>query len=84
MSEVTVSAARAHLSDVVEEARILRRPVYLTRHGHRVAAVVDATELDHLLEAAEDLEDLLAARAARDEEGASVPWEQVKADLGLE
>ncbi|TQK71178.1 MULTISPECIES: type II toxin-antitoxin system Phd/YefM family antitoxin [unclassified Nocardioides] len=87
MSEMTVTEARARLADVVDEARIQHDPVFLTRRGRRIAAVVDADQLDQLLEAAEDLADIRAAAAARaelDEPGAAaIPWEQVKADLGL-
>ena len=86
MSEITVSGARARLADVVDAARVQHEPVYLTRRGHRVAAVIDADDLDRLLDAAEDLADLEAARAAREEMTggeSAIPWEQVKADLGL-
>ena len=49
-----------------------------------MAAVIDSEDLDRLLGAAEDLVDIEAARAARAEaaEG-SIPWDRVKADLGL-
>lgn len=86
MSEITVSDARARLSDVVDAARVKHDPVYLTRRGQRVAAVIDAADLDRLIAAAEDLADLQAAQAAREEMAAgeaAIPWEQVKADLGL-
>lgn len=86
MSEMTVSAARARLADVVDAARVEHNPVYLTRRGHRVAAVIDADDLDRLIAAAEDLADLESAATARAEiaEGqAAIPWELVKADLGL-
>lgn len=86
MNEITVSAARARLADVVDAARVGHDPVYLTRRGQRVAAVIDADDLDRLIAAAEDLADIEAARSARQEitEGAPpIPWEQVKADLGL-
>jgi antitoxin Phd len=87
MSDVTVSDARARLADVVDAARVGHEPVYLTRRGRRVAAVIDAADLDRLIEAAEDLADLEAARAARREMAetgeVAIPWEQVKADLGL-
>lgn len=46
MTEMTVSHARARLADVVDAARVGREPVYLTRRGRRVAAVVDADHLD--------------------------------------
>lgn len=87
MGDITVSEARARLADVVDEARIAHDPVFLTRRGRRVAAVVDADQLERLIEAAEDLADIRAAAEARArmaESGeAPIPWEQVKADLGL-
>lgn len=87
MSEVSLTDARARLADVVDEARVAHDPVFLTRRGRRVAAVIDADDLERLLEAAEDLADITAAAAARAEldspEGEAVPWDQVKADLGL-
>lgn len=85
MNEVTVTDARARLADVVDEARVRHNPVYLTRRGQRVAAVIDADDLDRLIEAAEDLADPEAARLARAEiaDEGTIPWEQVKVDLGL-
>lgn len=86
MSEMTVSDARARLADVVDTARVEHNPVYLTRRGRRVAAVIDAEDLERLIAAVEDLDDVEAAAAARaelDEGETAIPWEQVKADLGL-
>lgn len=85
MTELSVSAARARLADVVDEARVGHDPVYLTRRGQRVAAVIAADDLARLLEAAEDLADIEAARAAREEIEAdgTIPWDEVKSDLGL-
>ncbi|MGX6451213.1 type II toxin-antitoxin system Phd/YefM family antitoxin [Brevibacterium paucivorans] len=86
MTEVTVIDARARLADVVDEARVGHDPIYLTRRGRCVAAIIDADDLDRLIEAAEDLADIEAARVSRAEvevDGA-VPWDEVKADLGFE
>jgi antitoxin Phd len=83
---MTVSDARARLADVVDAARVGHDPVYLTRRGQRVAAVIDADDLDRLIAAAEDLADIEAVRAAHEEiaaGGSTIPWAQVKADLGL-
>ena len=38
---------------------------------------------DPVVEAIEDAEDIDAATAAIEEPGDNIPWEQVKADLGL-
>ncbi|MDR0285914.1 MAG: type II toxin-antitoxin system Phd/YefM family antitoxin [Propionibacteriaceae bacterium] len=83
---MTVSAARSRFADVIEETRLSGRPTYLTRHQRPVAAIIDAEQLDRLIEAAEDLADLQAAQAARIEMAAGaapVPWDEVKRDLGL-
>ena len=76
----------ACLTDVVDAARVGHGPVYLTRRGQQVAAVIDSEDLDRLIAAAEELADIEAARAARAEiaDGEpAIPWEQVKTDLGL-
>jgi prevent-host-death family protein len=84
---LSISEAREQLAAVVDRARTSHRPVFLSRHGRRVAAVIDADDLDRLLELAEDMADIRAAEAARAElreTGATpIPWEEVKADLGL-
>jgi len=37
--EMTVSEARARLSDVLDTARVRHEPVFLTRHGKRVGVI---------------------------------------------
>jgi len=84
---LTLSQARQQLAAIIDRARQEHAPVYLARRGTRVAAVIDADDLDELLELAEDMADIRAAAAARAEMQATgeapIPWEQVKADLGL-
>ena len=86
-SALTVSGARQQLATIIDRARADHTPIYLTRRGRRVAAVIDADDLDRILELAEDMADIRAAEAARAEMQATgetpIPWEQVKADLGL-
>lgn len=52
-----------------------------------MAAVIDADDLDRLIELAEDMSDIRAADQARDEMRRTgqepIPWDDVKADLGL-
>ncbi|HEX6075669.1 MAG TPA: type II toxin-antitoxin system Phd/YefM family antitoxin [Micromonosporaceae bacterium] len=81
-----MSDARDRLGDLVNRAVYTREPVYLTRRGRRVAAVIDAQTLDRLVELAEDAIDAAEASTARAElaDGAEpVPWDEVKRDLGL-
>lgn len=85
--ERSVSDARKDLAAVIDAARSTHEPVWLSRHGHRVAAVVSADDLERIQALAEDMQDILDAEEARSEmrssAGEPVPWEQVKADLGL-
>jgi prevent-host-death family protein len=81
MSELAVSEAREHLADAIDRARA-GEPVYVTRRGRRVAVIVDADRYDALVDAAEDAIDRAELEAARAEDD-YVPWDEVKADLGL-
>jgi prevent-host-death family protein len=82
MDDLAVSDARDHLAATIEEARRSGEPVYVTRRGQRVAVIVNADVYNSLVEEAEaatDRAELALARADDD----FVPWEEVKADLGL-
>lgn len=82
MTEMAVSAAREHLAQVIESAQRSGEPVYLTRRGRPVAVVVDPVVFERLLESAEDALDRAELALAREDDD-FIPWEQVKADLGL-
>ena len=82
MTEISVSQARDHLSEVIETTRRSGEPVVLTRHGSPVAVVLDHRAFEELVEAADDALDRAALAQARDDDDV-VPWDQVKADLGL-
>ncbi|MFM7598089.1 MAG: type II toxin-antitoxin system prevent-host-death family antitoxin [Actinomycetota bacterium] len=82
MSEMAVSAAREHLADVISSVSRSGEPVYLTRRGKAVAVVVDPDVFERLLSDAEDALDRAELLIARDEDD-DVPWDQVKAELGL-
>ena len=60
-------------------------PFSLTRRGRRVAAMIDTDDLKRLTQAAENLADIEATHAARAEvaEHGTIPWDEVKTDLGL-
>lgn len=80
MSIVSVADARNQFSDVI--ARAQNEAVFIERRGQRAAVVVSPEQYERMLEALEDAEDVAAFDEAMAEEGASIPWAQVKADLG--
>ena len=84
---VSVSDARDQLASIIDRARTEHEPVFLSRRGRRVAAVIDVDDLERLIELAEDMADIRAAEESREEmrrtKSEPTPWEQVNADLGL-
>lgn len=81
MSEVPLEDVPG-LADLAHRAVDRGQVVYLTEHGHRLAAIVPA-EAAAELEAAEDAADIERARAALEEPGENRPLEDVLTELGL-
>ena len=86
MLDLPVSVAFNRLDEIVDDVRARREPVFLTRRGRRVSAVIDVEDLERLTQAAEDLADIEAAEDARAEiaEHGTIPWGEVKACLRTE
>lgn len=80
VTSLPVSAARDQLPAVLEQAAT--EAVTLLRHGRPVAVVISPERYDALIGAEEELEDVEAFDEAMAEAGESIPWEQVKVDLG--
>jgi len=81
MSKVSTVEARERFSDILNRAAFGKERVVLTRRGKELAAVVPIEDM-RLLEELENYMDVEAARQALKEEG-TIPWEKVKAELGL-
>jgi antitoxin Phd len=80
MVKISVSKAREKLSEVVEMSQT--EPVELEHYGRRAAILISPEQYDEMLEAFEESQDVAAFDIALAEEGANIPWEQVKSDLG--
>lgn len=83
MNEVAVSEARNRLAEVIEETRRSGEPISVTRRGRRVAVILDSDAFDRLVDSADDAADRRELEAARRDDD-YVPWDEVKAALGLE
>jgi prevent-host-death family protein len=84
MAILDATQARAQFTDTLSRAAYGKERIRITRHGKELAAVVPIEDLE-LLEALEDRIDLEDARAALAEtkDQGTIPWEKIKADLGL-
>jgi antitoxin Phd len=81
MTRLGVVEARRKFSKTISRVEFGKERIVLERRGEEVAAVVPMDDLV-LLQALEDKIDLAAARKALREPG-TVPWEKIKAELGL-
>ena len=64
MLDLPVAVARSRLDEIVDDVCARHEPVFLTRGGRRVAAVIDADDLERLTQAEEELADIEVADAA--------------------
>ncbi len=80
MKSFSVTDARNSLPALIDMCE--KEKVVIERHGKAVAILVAPSKFEEMLEALEDAHDLKLIEAARAEGGPSIPWEQVKKDLG--
>ena len=83
MTELAVSEARSRLAEMIDEARRSGEPVTMTKYGRRVAVILSVEAFDRLVDVADDTDDRRELAAARDEDD-YVPWDEVKAELGMQ
>ncbi len=83
MTEMAVSKARERLAELIESAQRTGEPVYLTRRGRPVAVVVDPVVFNRLVDEADEAIDRAELEIAR-RQNDYIPWNEVKAELGLD
>ena len=81
MTSISTSEIRAHLSDTLSRVAFQGERVLITRSGKKFVALVPVEDME-LLQALEDRADVEDARQALSEP-ASMPWNKLKAELGL-
>lgn len=84
MGRISTSDAKEQLSERIDRAAVDKERIILAADGHDLVALVPIEDLE-FLEELEDRFDLKEARAVlvEVEREGTVPWEQVKARLGL-
>ncbi len=80
MSKISTSVARQRFSEILSKAEFAGERTILHRRKKPVAAVVPIEDLE-LIERYEDELDARLLKKARKEK--TIPWEQLKQDLGL-
>jgi prevent-host-death family protein len=86
MVKFSTVEAREKLGKIIQKAAVEKERIILTRRGKELAALVPIEDM-RFLEELEDRLDLEEARAALAEAKADperpIPWEKLKAELGL-
>jgi prevent-host-death family protein len=86
MIKFSTAEAREKLGLIIQKAAVEKERIILTRRGKELAALVPIEDM-RFLEELEDRLDLEEARAALAEAQANpeqpIPWEKLKAELGL-
>ena len=84
MTRVSASKIRSDFDDLLDRVANEGERIVLHRRGKNVAAIVPLEDFA-FLEELEDRMDLEEARAALEEakKKGTIPWEKIKADLGL-
>jgi len=86
MVKFSTAEARGKLALIIQKAAVEKERIILTRRGKELAALVPIEDM-RFLEELEDRLDLEEARAALAEAKANpeqpIPWEKLKAELGL-
>ncbi|MFZ0707450.1 MAG: type II toxin-antitoxin system Phd/YefM family antitoxin [Candidatus Korobacteraceae bacterium] len=80
MSKISTSTARQKFSEILSKAEFAGERTILHRRKKPIAAVVPIEDLE-LIERYEDELDARLLKKARKEK--TIPWEQLKQDLGL-
>lgn len=80
-ARISATLIRDDLANVVNRVAFGAERIVLERRGKDVVAIVSMEDLT-ILDALENKIDLDSARKALRERG-SIPWEKVKADLGI-
>lgn len=80
MARIKISEAREKMAQVVSLSQT--EAVILERHGKEAAVVVSPERFREMVDAVEELEDVVAFDASMVEEGDDISWQQARADLG--
>ena len=80
MESIPLNEARRNISRLINQIQV--QPITISRHGTPAAVLVSPSRYEELLSALEDLEDLALIEASLKDSSPSIPWEQVKKELG--
>jgi len=80
MRRISISQGREKFADTIESVEV--EPVIFERYGQDVAVLVSVKVYEQMLDALEEAEDIAAFDASLAETNPSIPWDEVRRELG--
>jgi len=81
MSTMSVTEARENFSEAIATSAV--EAVFIQKHGENAAVLISPERYEQLMDALEEIEDIIAVKAALEDPNPIIPWEEVKLQLGL-
>ena len=81
MSTMSVTEARENFSEAIAASAV--EAVFIQKHGENAAVLISPERYEQLMDALEEIEDVIAVKAALEDPNPNIPWAEVKLQLGL-
>ena len=81
MSTMSVTEARENFSEAIATSAV--EAVFIQKHGENAAVLISPERYEQLMDAVEEIEDVIAVKAALEDPNPNIPWDEVKLQLGL-
>jgi prevent-host-death family protein len=78
---MSVTEARENFSEAIATSAV--EAVFIQKHGENAAVIISPERYEELMDALEEIEDVIALTAALEDTSPNIPWEEVKLQLGL-
>lgn len=81
MSTMSVTEARENFSEAIATSAV--EAVFIQKHGQIAAVLISPERYEKLMDALEEIEDVIAVKASLADPNPNIPWDEVKLQLGL-
>ena len=81
MSTMSVTEARENFSEAIATSAV--EAVFIQKHGENAAVLISPERYEELMDALEEIEDMMSYDSAMADTSPNIPWEEVKRQLGL-
>jgi prevent-host-death family protein len=78
---MSVTEARENFSEAIATSAV--EAVFIQKHGENAAVLISPERYEQLMDALEEIEDVIALTAALEDTSPNIPWDEVKLQLGL-